>query len=141
MLARAAGGSAEAFVELMNAKARALGMTHTVFRTPHGFTRGKVNLATADLTTPRDFATLCRYLVLETDVTKYTAVRTRPFAAGRPGGAVVMNNHNHLLEKIAGMDGLKTGYTSGAGFCLSATAERNGVRGDQLFYYGPPRHK
>ena len=84
VLARAAGGTPEAFVELMNAKARALGMTHTVFRTPHGFTRGKINPSTTDLTTPRDFATLCRYLLLETDVTKYTAVRTRRLApAGR----------------------------------------------------------
>lgn len=39
-----------------------------------------------------------------------------------------MNNHNHLLGRIAGVDGLKTGFTSGAGFCLSATAERNGHR-------------
>ena len=39
-----------------------------------------------------------------------------------------MNNHNHLLGKIAGMDGLKTGFTNGAGYCLSATVERNGRR-------------
>jgi D-alanyl-D-alanine carboxypeptidase len=35
-----------------------------------------------------------------------------------------MTNHNHLLGKIPGVDGLKTGFTSGAGFCLAATAER-----------------
>lgn len=128
VLARAAAGSAEAFVELMNAKARALGMTHTVFHTPHGFTRGKINPATTDLTTPHDFALLCRYLVLETDVTKYTAVRSRPFGANRRNGAVTMTNHNHLLGKIAGLDGLKTGFTSGAGFCLAATAGRNSRR-------------
>jgi D-alanyl-D-alanine carboxypeptidase (penicillin-binding protein 5/6) len=39
-----------------------------------------------------------------------------------------MTNHNHLLGKIPGVDGLKTGFTSGAGFCLSATAQRNGRR-------------
>ena len=39
-----------------------------------------------------------------------------------------MNNHNHLLGKVAGVDGLKTGYTAGAGFCISTTAERNGRR-------------
>ncbi len=128
VLARAAAGSAEAFVELMNAKARSLGMRQTVFRTPHGFTKGKVNFSTSDLTTPHDFALLCRYLLLETDVIKYTSVRSRPFGASRPAGAVMMNNHNHLLGKIAGLNGLKTGFTNGAGFCLSATAERNGRR-------------
>jgi D-alanyl-D-alanine carboxypeptidase (penicillin-binding protein 5/6) len=39
-----------------------------------------------------------------------------------------MTNHNHLLGRIAGVDGLKTGFTNGAGFCLSATASRNGRR-------------
>jgi D-alanyl-D-alanine carboxypeptidase (penicillin-binding protein 5/6) len=128
VLARAAAGSAEAFVELMNAKARALGMTRTTFRTPHGFTRGRINPATSDFTTPRDFGLLCRYLLLETDVTKYTAVKTRPFGAGQRAQLVEMRNHNHLLGKVAGLDGLKTGFTNGAGFCLSATAERHGRR-------------
>lgn len=128
VLARTAAGSSEAFVELMNAKARSLGMTRTTFRTPHGFTKGKVNPSSSDLTTPHDFALLCRYLLLETDVVRYTSVRSRPFGVSRPAGAVVMNNHNHLLGKIAGLNGLKTGFTSGAGFCLSATAERQGRR-------------
>lgn len=39
-----------------------------------------------------------------------------------------MNNHNNLLGKVAGVDGLKTGFTNGAGFCISATAERKGRR-------------
>ena len=127
-LARVAAGSPEAFVELMNEKARSLGMLHSTFRTPHGFTKGKVDLATADLTTPHDFSLLCRYLLLETDVTKYTSVAARPFGQGQRTQLVDMRNHNHLLGKVAGLDGLKTGYTAGAGFCLSATAERNGRR-------------
>ena len=127
-LAHAAAGSVEAFVELMNAKAHSLGMTHSTFRTPHGLPPSNRHTSEGDLTTPRDFALLCRYLLLETDVTKYTAVRTRPFGANRPAGPVVMNNHNHLLGKIPGLNGLKTGFTNGAGFCLSATAERRGRR-------------
>jgi D-alanyl-D-alanine carboxypeptidase len=127
-LSHAVAGSTEAFVELMNAKARALGMNHSVFRTPHGLPPANRRIADGDLTTPRDFALLCRYLLQETDVTKYSSVRSRPFGASRPSGAVVMNNHNHLLGKIDGMNGLKTGFTNGAGFCLSATAERNGRR-------------
>jgi D-alanyl-D-alanine carboxypeptidase (penicillin-binding protein 5/6) len=39
-----------------------------------------------------------------------------------------MRNHNNLLGKVAGVDGLKTGFTNGAGFCLSATAQRDGRR-------------
>ncbi len=127
-LARTAAGSAEAFVALMNAKAQALGLTHSTFHSPHGLPPADRRIADSDLTTPRDFALLCRYLVSETDVLKYTSVRTRPFGLSRPNGPVVMTNHNHLLGKIAGLDGLKTGFTNGAGFCLSATAERNGRR-------------
>jgi D-alanyl-D-alanine carboxypeptidase (penicillin-binding protein 5/6) len=127
-LARAAGGSVEAFVELMNAKARALGMTHTTFRTPHGLPPPSRRIADGDLTTPRDYALLCRYLVLNTDVLKYSSVRNRDFGAGRKQGPQHMKNHNNLLGKVAGVDGLKTGYTEGAGYCLSATAERHGRR-------------
>ena len=39
-----------------------------------------------------------------------------------------MTNHNHLVDKVSGVDGLKTGFTNGAGFCLAATAQRNGRR-------------
>ncbi|MBI2497492.1 MAG: D-alanyl-D-alanine carboxypeptidase [Opitutae bacterium] len=127
-LARAAAGSVEAFVELMNAKARELGMTHTTFRTPHGLPPSSRRLADGDLTTPRDFARLCRHLVTHTDVLKYTAIRTRDFGAERKTGPQHMQNHNNLLGRVAGVDGLKTGYTMGAGYCLSATAERHGRR-------------
>jgi D-alanyl-D-alanine carboxypeptidase len=127
-LARTAAGSAAAFVELMNAKARALGMTHTTFRTPHGLPPPSRREADGDITTPRDFSLLCRYLVQNTDVLKYTAVRERDFGTGRAKGPQHMRNHNNLLGKIPGVDGLKTGYTQSAGYCLSATAERNGHR-------------
>ncbi len=127
-LARTAGGSVEAFVELMNAKAAELGMTHTVFRTPHGLPPPGRRIADGDLTTPRDYALLCRHLLLHTDVLKYSSVRLRDFGAQRTQGPQHMKNHNNLLGKVAGVDGLKTGYTEGAGYCLSATAERNGRR-------------
>lgn len=128
VLARVAAGSPEAFVELMNAKARTLGMAHTTFRTPHGLSKGRVEPSTTDLTTPRDYAVLSRYLVQNTDVLKYTAIKTRQFGAGQRTQLVDMRNHNNLLGKFAGLDGLKTGYTGSAGFCLAATAERNGRR-------------
>jgi D-alanyl-D-alanine carboxypeptidase (penicillin-binding protein 5/6) len=127
-LARASAGTTDAFVELMNAKARALGMTHTTFRTPHGLPPVGRRLADGDLTTPRDYATLARYLLLETDIVKYTSVRERKFGENvRPANTVIdMRNHNNLLGKVAGVNGLKTGFTNGAGYCLAASAERNG---------------
>lgn len=127
-LAHKAGGTVPAFVALMNEKARSLGMTRSTFRSPHGFPPPSRRIAEGDLTTPRDYALLCRYLVLHTDVLKYTSVRSRPFGAGFRAEPVLMNNHNHLLGKIEGVDGLKTGFTSGAGFCLAATAQRAGHR-------------
>lgn len=127
-LARACAGSASAFVELMNAKARELGMTQTTFRTPHGLPPASRRIEDGDLTTPRDFALLCRHLLLKTDVLRYASVAHRPFGAGVRAQPQEMRNHNNLLGKVPGVDGLKTGYTAGAGYCLSATAERNGRR-------------
>lgn len=127
-LARAAAGSVPGFVELMNAKAREIGMTHTTFRSPHGLPPHGRRVADGDLTSPRDFATLSRYLLMNTNVLKYTAVTSRDFGPLRPKGPQHMINHNKLLGRVAGVDGLKTGYTEGAGYCLSATAQRNGHR-------------
>jgi D-alanyl-D-alanine carboxypeptidase (penicillin-binding protein 5/6) len=127
-LAHKAGGTVSTFVAMMNAKAKELGMLHSTFRSPHGFPPPSRRIAEGDLTTPRDFAVLCRYLLLHTDILKYTSVKSRTFGAGMRLQPVLMNNHNHLLGRIPGVDGLKTGFTSGAGFCLSATALRNGRR-------------
>lgn len=127
-LARAAAGSVPAFVELMNAKARQLGLAQTTFRTPHGLPPANRRLAEGDLTTPRDFAVLSRYLVQKTDALKYTSVRARKFGEGSRAQPIDMVNHNKLVGKMAGVDGLKTGFTNGAGFCLAATAQRNGRR-------------
>lgn len=127
-LARTAAGSPEAFVELMNAKAKELGMTHTTFRSPHGLPPSNRKLEDSDLTSPRDFALLSRYLIEQTDVLKYTSVKTRMFGAPPRAEPVKMENHDNLLGQVPGVDGLKTGFTNGAGFCLSATAQRNGRR-------------
>ena len=127
-LARVAAGSVPAFIELMNAKAKQLGMTHTTFRTPHGLPPTSRQIADGDLTTPRDFALLCRHVIAKTDIIKYTSIRERAFGTGTRAKPQDMKNHNNLLGKVTGVDGLKTGYTAGAGYCLSATAERNGRR-------------
>jgi D-alanyl-D-alanine carboxypeptidase (penicillin-binding protein 5/6) len=127
-LARTAAGTVPAFVERMNAKARELGMSQTTYRTPHGLPPSNRKTSEGDLTSPRDLAKLSQYLIGHTDVLRYTSVKIRPFRDGQPTGRIEMRNHNHLLGAVAGVDGLKTGYTAGAGFCLAATAQRNGKR-------------
>lgn len=119
-------GSKSAFVELMNQRARELGMNDTVFRSPHGLPPSSRKLADSDMTSPRDLAKLSLHLLKTTEILKYTSVERRIF---RPGPKqIAMDNHNNLLGKVAGVDGLKTGFTRGAGFCLAATAQRNGRR-------------
>ena len=129
-LAHAAAPNRETFVARMNARARQLGMTRTTFVTPHGLPPPTRKIADSDLTTPRDLATLARHLVDNTDILAYTSIALRAFGQGtRPPDKVIqMKNHNNLLGKIPGVDGLKTGFTIGAGYCLAATAVRNGNR-------------
>lgn len=127
-LARTVGGTRTIFVEKMNARARELGMTHTTFRSPHGLPPTGRKLADSDLTTPSDLAILSRELVTHTEVLKYSSVSERMFGEGVRAKPVKMENHNHLLEKVTGVDGLKTGFSDGAEYCLSATAQRNGRR-------------
>ncbi len=118
-------GSKEAFVELMNAKARDLGLAHTTFHSPHGLPPGKGQ--EVDVTTARDLATLSRELINHSDILRYSAVKVRTLRA-KTATPFEMRNHNHLLGKLAGCDGLKTGYFSAAGYSLAATVERNGRR-------------
>jgi D-alanyl-D-alanine carboxypeptidase (penicillin-binding protein 5/6) len=126
-LAEKAAGSSEAFVVLMNQKARALGMTQTTFQSVHGLPPGAGQQP--DRTTARDFAILCRELVLKHPETlRYTSTRERDFRATIPDKKVIMRTHNHLLAQVQGCDGLKTGYFANAGFSIAATATRKGQR-------------
>ncbi len=127
-LARASAGSREAFVAQMNARAASLGLKHTTFRTPHGLPPSNRKIEEGDLTCPRDLALLARELLLHTDALKYTSTKVRSFGTGVRAAPVAMRNHNHLLGAVDGVDGLKTGFTNSAGFCLAATAQREGKR-------------
>jgi D-alanyl-D-alanine carboxypeptidase (penicillin-binding protein 5/6) len=115
-------GSKEGFVELMNQKAGALGMTNSRFHSPHGLPPASGQ--EPDVSTARDLAILARELVNKTDVLKYTSTKERGFR----NGTFIMRNHNRLLASFQGCDGLKTGYIAAGGFSLVATAERNGRR-------------
>ena len=121
-LASHVAGSTEAFVTLMNMKARALGMNNTTFHSVHGLPPSKDQ--EVDVTTARDFALLCQALSKRQEVYQYTGTRVRDFR----GGEFIMRTHNHLLKTVDGCDGFKTGYFTKAGFSIAATAKRKGVR-------------
>lgn len=113
-------GSEEAFVRRMNRRADDLGMYRTFFANPHGLDNGP---HAANSSSARDMAVLSRELL------------RHPLAMGMAGmtthtirGTQVIHNTNRLIGRFPGVDGLKTGYTSRAGFCLAATAERDGLR-------------
>lgn len=124
-LAERVAGSKEAFVGLMNERARALGMTRTTFHSPHGLPPGRGQQV--DVTTARDLSLLARELIDHDDVLRYSSVKVRMLRAGTTN-PFEMRNHNHLLGKLPGCDGLKTGFFTAGGFSLAATAERNGRR-------------
>ena len=125
-LAEKVAGSTDAFVELMNQKAKELGMNSTVFHSVHGLppSPGQEH----DVTTARDFAILCREVVKHPEALRYTSTREKPFRPNVPNKTVVMRTHNHLLGHIEGCDGLKTGYFALAGYSIAVTAARNGQR-------------
>ncbi len=127
-LTHAADTNRDEFVALMNARARDLGMTQTIWRSPHGLPPRSRQLSETDQTSPRDLARLATTLIEETDVLRYSSIEKRPFGTGVRAKTVAMDNHNNLLGKVAGVDGLKTGFTRAAGFCLVATAVRDGRR-------------
>lgn len=118
-------GSREAFVARMNAKACALGMAATVFHSPHGLPPGRDQRP--DVSTARDLAVLSRALLQRSDVLRYTSVRIRSLRE-QSAKPFVMTNHNVLIGRLAGCDGLKTGYFAAAGSSIAATAQREGRR-------------
>ncbi|HLH56648.1 MAG TPA: D-alanyl-D-alanine carboxypeptidase family protein [Verrucomicrobiae bacterium] len=125
-LAEKVAGSTDAFVDLMNHKAKELGMNSTSFHSVHGLppSPGQEH----DVTTARDFAMLCREVVRHPEALHYTSTRERAFRQNVPGKTIVMRTHNHLLARVEGCDGLKTGYFAQAGFSIAVTAARHGQR-------------
>ncbi len=116
-LAEFVAGSQTAFIDEMNKKAAQLGMKNTTFKCAEGLdTEGH-------LTTARDIAIMSRELMKHELIKKYTTV----WMDSLRGGQTQLVNTNRLIRFYDGATGLKTGTTSGAGSCLSATAERNGL--------------
>ena len=125
-LAEGVGGTSEHFVDMMNAQAKALGMTQTTYKNPEGLTES------GHLTTARDLATLATRLIQDfPDNVGYYAIKKYRYP-GTP--AANDTNRNLLLFRDPTVDGLKTGHTDAAGYCLVATAKRDfpNLRGRRL---------
>ena len=116
-LAEGVGGTAENFVKLMNDQAKALGMKNTSYKNPEGLTEP------GHTTTARDLATLAGRLMHDfPEYVHYYTIKKYRYP-GTP--ASNDTNRNTLLFRDPTVDGLKTGHTSAAGYCLVATAKRD----------------
>ena len=115
-------GSEEAFVELMNSRAAELGMQDTHFVNCTGLDDSEE--AKAHRTSAYDIALMSRELLKHhPDIKKFTTIWMDTVR----NGAFGLSNTNKLVRFYQGATGLKTGFTSGAGYCLSASAQRNGL--------------
>lgn len=116
-LAEGVGGSQENFVRLMNEQAKALGMTGTSYKNPEGLTEA------GHYTTARDLSILSMRLMRDfPEYTHYYSIKEYRYP-GTP--AANGRNRNTLLFRDPSVDGLKTGHTNAAGYCLVSTANRS----------------
>ncbi len=117
VVAEALGGTEARFARTMTETAHRLGMSHTTFRNASGLPNRH------QLSTARDMAKLA--LALRQDFPKHAQVFAQEYFTydGRR-----IRNHNHLLGKVDGVNGMKTGYIAAAGFNIVVSAERNGRR-------------
>ena len=120
-LAEHLAGSEAAFVERMNRRAEELGMTNTHFVNCTGLCDEAQ--AKEHRTTARDIALMSRALLTHDRIRSYTTIWMDTVRDGRFG----LSNTNKLVRFYKGTTGLKTGYTSTAGHCLSASAQRDGI--------------
>jgi D-alanyl-D-alanine carboxypeptidase (penicillin-binding protein 5/6) len=115
-------GSRNAFVDMMNEKAHQLNMVDSKFESMHGLPPAQNQ--EPDVSSPYDLAILGRELVKDPQLLAWTSLKTEPFR----DGTLVMRNHNNLMNRFSGMDGLKTGFYREAGYSIVATAKRNDLR-------------
>jgi len=138
-----AGGSEESFVDMMNAKAKELGMSEkTQFHNSTGLNvsdlkKYRPNIDGENKMTARDTATLARRLILDhKEVLDFASITSQKL---RPKDKDPMVNWNYMLDGFknsgslkqfaySGLDGLKTGYTNAAGYCFTGTAVKDGMR-------------
>lgn len=120
-LAEYLGGTESDFVAMMNKRCEELGMTNTTFKNCNGLP------AEGHLSTANDIAIMSKELLKHPTILKYTGTYMDTISEGRKS-PIELVNHNKLVRFFEGCDGLKTGFTNEAKYCISATAVRNGVR-------------
>lgn len=120
-LAEYLSGTESDFVVLMNKRAEELGMKNTTFKNCNGLP------AEGHLSTARDISLMSIELLKHPIVLKYTGTYMDSISEGRKS-PIELVNHNKLVRFFEGCDGLKTGFTNEAKYCISATASRNNVR-------------
>ncbi|MBB6283322.1 D-alanyl-D-alanine carboxypeptidase family protein [Geobacillus subterraneus] len=120
-MAERIAGSEEAFVEMMNEKAKELGLKNTNFVNATGLP------AEEHYSSAYDMAMMARELLKYEGITNYTS-KYEDYLRENTDKKFWLVNTNRLVKFYPGVDGLKTGFTSEAGYCLTATAKKNGMR-------------
>ncbi|PWU69099.1 D-alanyl-D-alanine carboxypeptidase [Gracilibacillus dipsosauri] len=120
-MAEKIAGSEKAFVELMNKKAKELGLKNTVFQNATGLP------AENHTSTAAEMATMAKALLKYENITDYTSIYEDYLREGKENEFWLVNT-NKLVKFYDGVDGLKTGFTNEAKYCLTATAEKEGMR-------------
>ena len=130
-LAEFVAGSEEAFVTQMNARAEALGMENTHFENTNGLDDTVAN----HVISARDIAIMSRELIQHELILKYSSIWMDTIR----NGAFGLTNTNRLVRFYSGANGLKTGSTAKAKFCISATAKRDGMQLIAVIMAAPTR--
>ena len=120
-LSEAISGSEELFVQRMNERAKELGLKNTNFKNPTGLDEAN------HYSTAYDMSMIARELVSHENILKYTSIY-EDYLRPNTDKKVWLVNTNKLVRFYDGVDGLKTGYTTEAGYCLTATAKRGNLR-------------
>ena len=120
-LAEKIAGTENNFVVMMNKRAKELGLTNTNFKNPHGLT------IEGHYTTASDLALIALELVKHEELFEFTSIY-EDYLRENTARKLWLVNTNKLVRFYDGVDGLKTGYTNTAGYCLVATAKKNDMR-------------
>lgn len=120
-MAEKIGGTVENFVVLMNKRAKQLGANNTTFKNPHGLDEE------GHETTARDMALIAKEVVKHDNIIKLSSTYETTITH-KNGKSLWLVNTNSLIKFYSGLDGLKTGFTDKAGYCLTGTMKRNDMR-------------
>lgn len=120
-LAEKVAGSQGEFVEMINKRLKEIGATNTNFVNPHGLD------AEGHYSTARDMALIAKELLKHPKILEYTSTYEE-YLTKNDGSQTWLVNTNRLVRFYKGVDGLKTGFTNSAGYCLTATAKKDDFR-------------